>query len=124
MTGRIFRSKNEPDRKGLSWQERWQGPDRGLITSWEVGRHNRVEKPELAERVSKGELPVLGWKGGVDKALKSKVFKWGSLHYLAQWQGLRGEDLDIDPSEETSLVCSRTFQGVTYTADRKKLANP
>ena len=30
----------------------------------------REKYPELAERAEKGELPVLGWKGGVEKKIK------------------------------------------------------
>ena len=65
---------------------------------------------------------MLGWKGGVSRSLK-KNEKFGSLKYLAQWQGLRGEDLDIDLGEERSLTCSRTKMRVTFTPDRAKYFN-
>ena len=64
----------------------------------------------------------MGWKGGVDKKTKKKE-KYGTLFYLAQWQGLRGEVLDIDLSQETELICSKTGMKVIYTADVKKYGN-
>jgi len=119
MSQRIYRSYKEPIREGPSWSERWEGPDKGLITCWEVGRELSKREPELAERARNGELPVLGWKGGVGKKTKNRK-KFGSLFYLAQWQGLRGEDLNIDLSEEVELVCSRTGMRVIYTPDIEK----
>ena len=116
MSHQIYRSNQELERKGLTWHERWEGDDKGLITCWEVGRQFRKSKPELAEKAMKGELPILGWKGGADKALKVKK-KFGSLNYLAQWQGLRGEDLNINMSDEIVLTCSKTGMEVTYTSD-------
>jgi hypothetical protein len=92
---------------------------RPLITCWEVGRSKSIESPELAERAKNGELPQLGWKGGIDKKIQKKE-KYGSLNYLEQWQGLRGEDLEIDLSEEREIVCSKTGMKVIYTADTKK----
>ena len=98
------------------------GHDKGLITCWEVGRELSKEEPELAKRAKKGDLPVLVWKGGVKKKTKKKE-KYGSLFYLALWQGLRGDDLDIDLSEESELVCSKTGMKVIYTGDVKKYEN-
>ena len=122
MSQRIFRSYNEPKREGLSWYERWKGEDKGLITCWEVGRELRKKEPELASQAENGELPVLGWKGGVEIKTK-KDEKYGTLFYLAQWQGLRGDDLDIDISQELSLTCSRFGIRVIYTGDWKKYGN-
>lgn len=119
MGNRVFRSFREASGVGQSWQQRWQGDDRGLITSWEIGRELRSKEPDLARRAENGELPVLAWKGGVEKATK-KGEKFGVLYYLAQWQGLRGEDLDIDPSQEPVVICSRTGVRVTFTADIAK----
>ncbi len=65
---------------------------------------------------------MLGWKGGVDRTLK-KQEKFGALNYLAQWQGLRGEDLSIDTSQEYTLTCSRTGMVVIFTPDRAKYLN-
>ena len=123
MNQRVTRSYKERKREGLSWDERWRGRDKGLITCWEVGRELCEKEPELAERARNGELPVLGWKGGVQKRTKQKE-KYGTLFYLAQWQGLRGEDLDIDLSQETELICSRTGMKVIYTPDVNKYGNP
>ena len=53
------------------------------------------ETPLLSEQALRGELPPLAWKGGADKPIKAGK-RVGSLHYLATWQGLRGEPLDID----------------------------
>ena len=122
MNQRIYRSYGEPKREALSWDERWMGYDKGLITCWEVGRELSKKEPELAERARKGELPVLGWKGGVEKKIKKKE-KYGTLSYLAKWQGLRGDDLDIDLSEQSELICSRTGMKVIFTGDREKYGN-
>ena len=119
MRERIYRSIEKPMRTGLSWNERWKGEDKGLITCWEVGREKRKKNPDLAKRTEKGELPVLGWKGGVDKKIK-KGEKYGTLFYLAQWQGTRGNDLDIDLSDEPEHVCSRTGVKVIFTNDLAK----
>ena len=62
------------------------------------------------------------WKGGVEKRLKI-MEKYGTLNYLAQRQGLRGEDLNIDVSEELELICSKTGMKVIYTGDVKKYGN-
>ena len=119
MSQQVYRSNKETKREGLTWCERWEGGDKGLITCWEVGRRFRKNKPELAEKAMRGELPTLGWKGGSDKPLKINK-KYGSLNYLAQWQGLRGEDLNINMSDEIILTCSKTGMEVTYTADVTK----
>lgn len=123
MNTLIYRSINEPKREGLSWDERWKGPDKGLITCWEVGRDKRASSTDLAKKAEMNELPVLGWKGGVEKGLKKKE-KYGSLNYLAQWQGLRGEDLEINIAEETELTCSRTGMTVIYTPESSKYSQP
>lgn len=122
MSQRIQRSHKEPKREGLSWDERWKGEDKGLITCWEVGRELREKEPDLAIRAENGELPMLGWKGGVEKKTK-KGEKYGTLFYLAQWQGLRGDDLDIDLSQEPEMICSRTGMRVIYTGNLKKYGN-
>jgi hypothetical protein len=122
MSKHISRSYQEPKREGLTWDEQWKGPDNGLITCWELGRERSKREPELAERARNGELPMLGWKGGVEKKSKKKE-KYGCLYYLAEWQGLRGEDLDIDLSKEREIICSKTGMKVIYTADIGKFAN-
>lgn len=64
---RIYRSFSEPDRKNLTWEETWRREDKGLIKNYEVGRALAIKEPELAEKAKRGELPVLGYKGGVEK---------------------------------------------------------
>ena len=125
MSQRVYRSYREPIRKGLTWDERWKGDDRGLISCWELGRELREKEPALAKSAENGELPAshfLVWKGGVEKKIM-KSEKYGTLNYLAQWQGLRGEDLNIDLSEELELICSKTGMKVIYTGDVKKYGN-
>ncbi|APZ47683.1 hypothetical protein BW723_15900 [Polaribacter reichenbachii] len=119
---RIYRSFSEPDRENLTWEETWKQEDKGLIKNYEVGRALAIKEPELAEKAKRGELPVLGYKGGVDKALKKKE-KIGALNYIAKWQALRGEDLNIDMNEEMVLICTKTKMIVTFTMDLEKLKN-
>lgn len=109
-----------PERKKFTWKETWEQNDRGLIKNYEVGRNLAKKHPELSEKAKRGELPTLGYKGGSDKQLKLKV-KYGALNYLAQWQALRGEDLNIDLDKEIVLTCSKTDIKVTFTMDLEKL---
>lgn len=118
MNKKISRSIAEPVRKGLSWEQCWKAEDQGSIRSWETGRELRISKPELAARAERGELPALDWKGGLDKPIKGE--KWGSYLYLAQLQGLKDEDLNIDLSVDVKLVCASTGVQVTYTSDLSK----
>ncbi|WDH25064.1 hypothetical protein [Pseudomonas chlororaphis] len=118
----VMRSSARPEREGLNWSEIWEGPDLGLIKAWEVGRAIAVQRPRLAAQALAGELPPLNWKGGVERALIKRE-KFGSLRYLAQWQGLRGEDLIVDLDAEVTLTCTRTEMIVTFTSDTRKLAN-
>ncbi len=114
MAARLHRSIDQPIREAVSWDDKWLGPDRGLICCWERGRQKRVEEPELAAQADKGELVLLAWKGGVEKKLKIER-KLGTLMYLATWQGLRGEDLDIALEDERVIVCSKTGQAVVFS---------
>lgn len=120
MSYHVYRSIAELNREGLSWDEIWKGADEGLIACWERGRKKALEDVELAGCAKRGELPVLAWKGGIERKLKAK--KYGTLKYLAQWQGLRGEDLDIYMDKEVELVCSKTGMPVIFTADLRKCA--
>lgn len=113
MSSRLFRSKNEPIREALTWHQRWEGPDRGLIWCWERGRQKRIEDPQLAARAASGELVFLAWTGGVEKKLASE--KKGCLQYLATWQGLRGDNMDIDTKAELEIVCAKTGQLVVFS---------
>ena len=115
MTSLFYRSIEEPIRKNLSWEGLWKGFDNGLIACWERGRENALDDSELSQSCKNGELPVLAWKGGVDKKIKGK--KYGSLFYLATWQGLRGEDLNINQHEEVSITCSKTQVKVVFTTN-------
>ena len=118
---KVTRSVDEPSQSGKSWSELWKGTDQGLIVCWERGRAKAQEDNVLAEAAKNGELVVLPWKGGVEKAIKSSK-KYGTLYYLAMWQGLRGEPLDITLGEEVSITCTRTGVTVTYTAAVSKYA--
>lgn len=113
-------SYDKPERKNLSWKEIWLQEDKGLIKNYEVGRNLANKNPELVEKAKKGELPALGYKGGFDRKLKAKT-KIGALNYLAQWQALRGENLNIDLNSEVVLTCTKTGIEVTFTMDLEKL---
>lgn len=93
-----------------------------MITCWEVGRRLAEQQPALAEATLRGEFPPAGWKGGVEKGTKLKK-KVGTLRYLAQWQGLRGDNLDIDLEAEAELECSATGVLVCFTNNSAKYSN-
>jgi hypothetical protein len=119
MNERIYRSIETSIREGLSRDERWNGDDKGLIYCWENGREKATRVPELAERAKNGELPVTGWKGGVET--KTKIGqKYGTFFYLAQWQGLKGDDLNIDLSKEQIITCTGTGMRIVFTDDVRK----
>lgn len=118
---RIFRPVGEPLPAQVTWDERWEGEDQGLICCWVRGIEKAKEAPTLRDAALKGGLPPLAWKGGSDKALKAGK-RVGSLHYLATWQGLRGENLDIDTDVAVSLTCTRFQTKVTFTSDVQALA--
>lgn len=118
---KMHRSITEPIRELRKWNERWNVEDDGLIACWERGREKRLEDPALAAQATAGQLVVLPWKGGVEKAIKKKQ-KFGTLYYLAMWQGLRGEDLNIDMAQEPAVKCAVTGMTVVFTADIAKYA--
>ena len=89
MSSRIHQSIKEPIGREMEYKDRWEHPVRTLIFSWDNGRKMVAKQPDLAKRAKTGELVELPWRRG-------------SWHYLAMWQGLRGEDLNIDP--ETPLA--------------------
>ena len=126
------RSINEPLRKDHSWDERWRDVAQGLITSWERGREKSTEEPELALRAINGELLPLPWKGGFltpkavsknTKKLAKQDKKYGVFNYLAMWQGLRAEDLEIDTSQDVELTCSVNKKPVIFTSTYSQYAN-
>jgi hypothetical protein len=123
VVNRVFREIAAPLRTSLSWKETWKGPDRGLIHCWELGRTLALKEPNRAEIAKQGELPPSNWKGGITGNVKYKA-KYGCLWYLAEWQGLRGEDLDIDLDSETTIECSRSGVSMTFTGDSKKWELP
>lgn len=112
----VSASALHPPVLGGTWHEIWEGPDQGLLASWLRGREKALETPDLADRAIAGELVILPWRGGVERAIKSDS-KVGSLHYLAMWQGLRGDDLYVDPAEDVFLICTRTLVRVRFTAN-------
>jgi hypothetical protein len=118
---RVTRAVSSPVREGLTWSERWEGPDRGLVACWETGLKKSRQEPELAALARTGVLMVLPWKGGIERATKLGR-KFGSLRYLAMWQGLRGDALDVSLDKEVTLICTKTGMSVTYTPDRTKYA--
>lgn len=103
------------------YYERIEGPDQGLINAWVVGLEKRATWPDTAAKALAGELPVLPFRGGVEKRIK-RTDKVGSLLYVAMWHGLRGEDLNLDTAAEISMQCTRTGVPVLYTMDYNKLS--
>ena len=116
---KVQRTIDEPLRRSRRWEELWAGPDQGLIACWERGRELAAALPESAEKARGGHLIPLVWKGGIESPTKVKK-KVGTLFYLAMWQGLRGDDLDIDIGDEVTLTCAATGVRVTFTGDLAK----
>ena len=123
---KVERAIDYPIRPTLSWAERWQGSDRGLISAWEAGRELGLARPESAAAARGGRLMPLPWKGGLEEPpdglpkKKSNAKKYGSLLYLAMWQGLGGRDLSIDTDVETVMTCPLVTSTVVFTADTSK----
>ncbi len=113
---RIFASLEEPPSIGDAWSERWEGPDRGAYVSWARGVEKAKESPELASAALRGELPILPWRGGVDRPLKTQE-KLGSINYLAMWLGLRYEPLDLVIGDDVTLRCSKHGVQVRFVWD-------
>ena len=116
---KIQRNIAEPIRELASWDERWKGFDLGLITCWELGREKALEDKNLADSARAGQLIPLAWKGGVQPSIALKK-KYGTYFYLAMWQGLRGDNLDIDLHENFSITCTLTDVVVVFTSDQSK----
>lgn len=100
----------EPD-----YERRNHGPDEGLINAWLAGVSKRSAWPHIAQQAAAGELPPLPYKGGIPKQLKTVKEKIGSMHYLAMWTGLRGEDLDLDTEREETRTCTKYGVKVLFT---------
>lgn len=126
MSGRLTRSIAEPIRPEADWPATWQGPDKGLVYCWERGRMIRVDGVRvlgdadaaraLVAAAERGELPPLPWKGGTSPEMTPTSKKIGTLQYLAMWQGLRNENLDLDLEGQTAIVCAATGARVTFQA--------
>lgn len=101
------------------WAIRWEGPDQGAHTAWLAGAQMRRRDSDLAQRAETGELVPLPFRGGVTRQLKTKS-KVGHNLYLAMWQGLRGEVLDVDMNAEVSRTCTRFGVPVLFTSDMRK----
>ena len=116
----IHASIENPPERSDDFDERCNGPDEGLINSWLSGIEFSQREPALSIKAKAGELPVLPWKGGVEKTIKRKD-KVGALQYLAAWQGLRGDDLNVELGSEVVMTCTRTGVVVTFTGELQKL---
>lgn len=112
----IHQSATQPPPEVEDFDARMNGPDGGLVNAWLAGRALRAPQPGLAAAAVAGELPVLPYRGGVDRTIKSTK-KLGSLLYVAMWQGLRGDDLAVDSAQEIRLRCARYDVEVTFTPD-------
>ncbi len=119
----IRKSISEPITNPRDWNARWGSREAGLITSWNRGREMAKESAELAKRAREGQLISLPWKGGVDQKIQ-KGSKYGSMFYLAMWQGLREENLYIDLDNDLPITCSHFEVTVIFTNDRNKLVTP
>lgn len=111
------RSINEPIRTLRTVEEVYDGPDRGLIAAWERGRKMQKTHGELAAAALRGELPVLDWRGGISSELKKTTKKYGTLLYLATWQGLRNEDLNVDIEGTVRITCTKHLKEVIFNND-------
>lgn len=116
MVIKVYKSINDTIRKDATFDERWGSLESSLISAWESGRVNRDKSfKELLPLLEKGALPKLSFKGGhIMPPYKNETpkykFKYGTFNYLAQLQGLLGQDLDIDVqgTEDVELVCKLT----------------
>lgn len=104
-----------------TWAARWEGKDGVLTVCWDRRREKAGEVPELAALASAGVLVALSWKGGIGRATKFG-HKFGSFYYLAMWQGLRGDPLDVSLDEEVTIACTKTGMTVTCTPHVAKYA--
>lgn len=103
---------------------RGEVPRLGLRAPRLDGQPLEPEWEELLEGKPAGKKkppqePV-GWTGGVPKDFKQKK-RYATFRYLAQWQGIRGDDLDINLAKEPQIVCSLTGVRVIFTTDLVKL---
>ena len=101
---------------------RINGPDKGLVSAYLAGVEmaSKTPPPPEVAAAMRNELPVLPFKGGVEKTTKA-MQKIGALQYLAMWHGLRGDDLALDTESEPQRTCTRTGITVTYTLNTQRL---
>ncbi|WP_434120383.1 hypothetical protein [Pseudomonas fortuita] len=98
----------------LSFFERWLDEDYGLIWCWERGRRRSVENPALVASCLAGNLPSLSGRIGL---ARNQGQTKESLKYLAEWQGLRGENLNIKLDIKVFLTCSESCVEVSFEHD-------
>jgi hypothetical protein len=103
---RVTTRLSEAPTRHQTYAERWEGPDGGLIAAWRQGLLMRDPRPDWARSASRDELPELPWRGGGSEVIKGK--RQGTWLYLAMWQGLRSEALDVDTSQPLELRCTLT----------------
>lgn len=115
---RITAAAAFPPSQPGDWTARWEGQDHGLIAAWFAGREYAQHAPDVAEQARRGVLVALPFKRGATTPVKG--MRWGTLLYVAMWQGMRGEDLDIDPTADVRLTCSSTGGAITYTLDSRR----
>ena len=128
---KVYRSINTPIRDILDLETKWHSFDKGLIHCWELGRRLALKDPEIAAKAKSGELIPLGWKGGIKPTINNEgheiapqyKYKLGSYKYLAEYLGLRGEDLNIDTDHSNSLKCSRFGIVIEFTDDISRLSS-
>ena len=51
MNLKVIRSIEIPIREFPSFEERWRGEDKGLITAWEVGREKSINDLKLKDSI-------------------------------------------------------------------------
>jgi hypothetical protein len=69
----------------------------------------------LARLAEGGCLVELPWRGGFAQHCKPPSRpKQGHYLYIAMWQGLRNEDLDIDTATELTIICTGTGGVTTF----------
>lgn len=63
-SGIITRSISEPIRRGLNFAQRWDGPDRGLVSCWEAGRESAGTETPNPWRP--GTSNAIAWRQGFE----------------------------------------------------------
>lgn len=110
----VIATAAQPPEIATNYQDRNHGPDKGLLNAYVAGMKLAQQNKDVANKALQGELPVLPYKGGFEKAIKIGK-KYGPLLYLAMWHGLRGDDLNINTEQEYTLTCSATGMTGIYT---------